>query len=629
MALKHIDGFDQYQGQSQATLLSSLTAAGYAVASGLAMADSRKVGGYALELQVTPGTAGESWSSRTNNAKQDLFSIDADAAGRFIAVGNTGVAVTSPDNVAWLPLVLGTVANLRSVKENAGTWIIVGADSTILRSTDGANFSARTAPTAAVAITDVAYGNGRWVAVGTVGAAGAIFTSDDDGLTWVLPVSGGGAAGNQCVEYGTALWMVGGVGGQILTSVDGAAWTARSVGVALAVNDLLHVGDHWLAAVSTDIRRSNDGGVTWAVTAAAIMTSTILSLAQSDGRFMAAGLQGAVRMSDNETDWTTPSFTGASTTPLYGICAISGATAGWAVVGAQNLGQASNVRRALIYVSLAPPTVFSRTYNTDSNKFTIGFAHRATSRGKILSMPGVLEMDWPAGVSILGEYTTAVPARNVWYFYELTFDKVALTVDLHINDVLDLTATLPGGVAAMNSFVFNWISENGAVTRLDDIYFVDQTAPNGELLLDRLGPITVPIRMPTSDATPNNWVGGVGGPHWPQIGLLPPSPTSYIRSAVSGAQDLFLSTDVLPDGAGSVEQPIIAVGVMALAQKGDIDNRALGLVIGAVALQKEVVDTSLSVTPEYSYAIFESAPNNAPWDATNVLATPFGVTVRP
>jgi len=244
------------------------------------------------------------------------------------------------------------------------------------------------------------------------------------------------------------------------------------------------------------------------------------------------------------------------------------------------------------------------------------------------SIKDVLDMDWAAGVSILGQDGMAIPARNIWYYYELTIDKTALTVTLHINNVLDITAPLPPTVAAMASFDITWLAENGAVSRVDDIYMLDTESPNGELLVDRLGPIQVPLRLPTNDVL-GQWSPAAGTSHWPQVGLLPPSNESFIRSATSGAQDLFESATPLPDGAGRPTAPIFAVGVIALAQKGDIDNRQLGLVVGALGNQKEVVDTTLSVVPEYSVAIFEKAPGDIAWDAASVLNTPFGVVVRP
>lgn len=630
MSLKHIDGFDQYSGQVGASLLSSLSAAGYTVTSGLGMNDGRKAGGLALELQVAAGAAGASWSSRVNDLRQDLHDIAANSAGRFVAVGNAGSAVYSDDSLSWLPLVLGVGENMKAIEVNASTWITVGDNGTILRSGDGRNYVPRTLPSATASnLKDVRFGGGVWVIVGANGAVGVIFISTDDGLSWVQVATSPTLAALSCVSFG-GTWCAGGTGGAVLTSVDATTWTAGTFAGVINITDMeFGSGGHLLATGGTSVYKSTDGGVSWGVIAANIGPGSNLAIVEADGRWVVCSGGGQMLISDDEVTWTAPAFAGAASTPLYGLCVFRGARVGYAVVGALNKGQAPAAQRALIYLSLAPPTQVSRTFNSTASKIVIGFSHRATARGRILSIKDVLDMDWAAGISIDGVDGVAIPARNVWYYYELVIDKTALTVSLYINNVLDLTAPVPPAVATQTAFIITWISENGAVTRLDDMYLLDNLAPAGETLVDRLGPIQIPLRLPTSDATPNDWSPASGTTHWTQVGILPPSTESFIRSATSGAQDLFLSNAALPADAGTSTAPILAVGLLALAMKGDIDNRQMGLVIGHTGQQKEVVDTSLSTTPEYSVAIFEKAPDNTAWTVANIQATPFGVAVRP
>jgi hypothetical protein len=632
MSVKFIDGFDQYQGQAGQALLSSLTSAGYTVSTGLAMADGRKPASYALELQVAGGTAGDSWSSRVNNVKQALQGVAVNNAGRYVAVGDAGAAVGSDDGITMLPVVLGVGANMKDIEVSGSTWIAVGAASTILRSTDGKNFAVRPAPAPNVQLNSIATnGGGSWVAVGTVGAVGAIFYSIDDGMSWLAVSTGAGAKGNLCVRFADNVWVAGGITGQLLTSANMADWTARASGATANINavECSEIG-HWLAACGADIRRSIDGGANWALATAAIMTGSIQDLAYADGRWIAVGTSAQVRMTDDEDVWTAASITGLGTTQLNSIFALRGTQKGWVTVGNKNgTVTPSSAQTATIYVSLAPPTRVTKAFKVPGNKFTVGWAHRATARGRILSMTGVVDLDWPAQIEMNGEVGQAIPARNVWYYYELVIDKVNLTATLYINNTLDVTCPIAGWIATAEDFEVTWISENGAITRIDDIYMVDDDNSNGELLLDRLGPIQIPLRLPSADSTPTDWATASGPSHWSQVGMLPPSNESYIRSSTSGAQDLFTSDDPLPDGAGTTV-PILAVGVVALAMKGDIDNRQLGLLVGAPGpTQKEITDVVLSVVPEYSYGVFEKAPGNVAWNASNTVSTPFGVAVRP
>lgn len=630
MSVKFIEGFDQYQGQSGQTLLSSLTSAGYTVSSGLAMTDGRKPGTYALELQVAAGTAGDSWSSRVNNIKQNLQAVAVSSAGRYVAVGDNGAAVGSDDGVTMLPVILGVSNNMRDIANFNSTWIAVGAGSMIMRSTDGKNFGVRAAPIPNMNLQAVATdGAGNWLAVGANGAAGCIFYSINDGVDWLNVSSGAGASANLCVKFSGGVWVIGGVGGQLLTTTDLTNYTVRASGTSYSIQgvDCTETG-HWLISANADILRSINGGVNWALVTAAIMTGVIYDLAYTDGRWMAVGSNGQVKMSDDEFNTVvTPSITGLGTTQLNDVYALHGTKSGWVVVG-NKIGTGSTATAA-IYVSLAPPTKVARTFPAAGDKITVGWCHRANARGRILSITDVVDMDWPAQIVMGGETGVAIPARNVDYYYEVTIDKVNLTATLHINDTLDLTCPIPAGAGTMTSFEFVWISENGAITKLDDMYMVDDQAPNGELLLDRLGPIQIPLRLPTADTATKEWSTASGSSHWTMVGLLPPSEESYIRSSTSGAQDLFTSDTALPAGAGTTV-PILAVGVVALAMKGDIDNRQLGLLVGAPGpTQKEITDVALSVVPEYSYGVFEKAPGNVAWDATNTLNTPFGVAVRP
>lgn len=626
MSLKHIDGFDQLQGQFSSTLLASLSSSGYAVSSGLGMVAGRKPASHALELQVSPGTGGSTWSARNTTVKADLHGVAANAAGRFVAVGDGGAATTSVDGITWAALVLGVNKNMKAIECNAGTFIAVGDGGTILRSTDGQAYTVRTAPNASVNLTDIAFGAGKWVAVGANGTAGAVFVSTDDGMTWTADSTGQGAQQNLCVAYGDC-WIIGGAAGQILTSDDAVAFTPRTFdGGTFPVMDIAFSNGTWLALSNTGIRRSLDKGVVWATAVANLATFGILrALEVSGSRWIAGGDSSQLFMSDDTTTWVAPAFTGAGSRTIYDINTSSGAQVGWCLVGAK---ESSINGTAMIYVSLAPPTKIGRTFTSTQNRVVIGFAHRATARGRIFSIAGLFDMDWPAGIQILNVVGASVPIRNTWYYYEIVIDKTAQTITLYVNDTLDLTAPLPPAGAAMTSYVMSWEAENGAVAQIDDLYLLDSDATGGATLVNRLKPISIPIRMPTADVE-IEWEGSSPGPHWPLVGLLPPSTSSYVRSATSGDMDLYSSDTALPAGAGSAEQPIIAVGLVALAQKSDLDNRQLGLVVGAVGNQKEVIDTTLSISPEYSFAVFEKAPGDVAWDAANVVSTPFGIAVRP
>lgn len=624
--LKHIDGFDQFQLHTGGALLAALTAAGYIVSTGLAMAAGRHDGTFALEMQVSAGASGSSWSMRTNSIRQDLNGVATNDTGRWIAVGNAGSAVSSTDTITWTPLVTGVSTQLNAIGHNAGRWITVGNAGTILVSTDnGQTWTPRTSPLPAANLNDIKFAAGAWVIAGTNGTAGAILTSTDNGETWSFVTDNAGTVGNTCVEYGGGRWMIGGLNGQLRTSTDALVWTSLTFGVNVTIPDIAYGAGTWLIGHGRNVRYSLNDGTTWqnAATDLGTNTTVIQTVAYSGGRWIAAGAVNFMATSDDMLTWTVRTLTGGVGGGQMNEVAVSqGADASLLVVGKRNGTQTTAV--AAIFASSAPPTTVQRTFTSASNRVVIGFAHRATARGRILSIAGLFDMEWPGAVQILGSSSTAIPIRNAWYYYELVIDKTAQTVQLFVNDTADMVVPLPAGVATMTDFVITWQAENGAIARLDDLYLLDSEATGGATLVNRLRPIRIPLRLPNADMNVE-WEASAEVPHWSLVGVLPPDEENYIRSAESGKEDLFTSSTPLPAGSGAV----LAVGVLAFAKKSDLDNRQLGLVVGDGVNQLEVVDTVLNTTAEYSQGIFETAPGGSPWDATNILSVPFGVVVRP
>lgn len=626
--LRHIDGFDQFQGQSGSTLLGSLTAAGYTVSQGLAMAEGRHAMTHALELQLSPGAAGLSWSRRTNNIKSALQSVAVNpASGRWIAVGDKGVAATSADTITWSTLVMGVTVGLKSICFADGRWIAVGEQGTILVSDDdGASWQTKAQPLNGPTLNAVAYGDGKFVIAGQLVSAGAILVSTDKGDTWAVVVTNAGPAPNRSVAYGGGGWVVGGNGGQVRISTDAVAWATGTFGVTSTVTSASYGDGVWMAPSGRTVRQSTNGGSTWAEVANSLGTTTdsFTSILYSAGRWVIAGAGSKLMTSDNRTEWMTRPLTGGnSSTPVNDIALSDGPASGLIVVG--GLIGSGGSETALIFASLAPPTTIRRTFVSTANTVVIGFAHRATSRGRIMSVSNLFDLDWPGGLSILGQDSTAIPIRNAWYYYELVINKTARTLSLFVNDTTDIVVPLPEMVSSMDNFECTWVAENGAVARIDDLYLLDSDAAGGSTLVERLRPIRIPLRVPTADSDVN-WEGSAAGPHSTLVGLLPPSDSNYVRSAESGAQELFTSNQPLPPSASVV----LAVGVLALAKKSDLDNRQLGLAVGpAGETQREVIDTTLSVNPEYSLGIFEKGPGDAPWTPATVLTSPFGVIVRP
>lgn len=266
-----------------------------------------------------------------------------------------------------------------------------------------------------------------------------------------------------------------------------------------------------------------------------------------------------------------------------------------------------------------------RTFTSTQGKIIIGFAYNAAAkRSAVVTIPGVGTLDWntETGKMTLANGTgTATILLGLWYYFEIVVDKLNQVLQLYINNGKDIEVALPSTAVNLSTFECTWSGTAADTKKLDDIMVVDSGTGK---YTDRVGPIAIQCRLPSSDVD-KEWSPSTGSDHWDLVNNQPPDETQYIQSNTSGATDTFLSNDGLPSGA-----QIIAVGLTVLNRKSDIDARQLGMVVGRKGqAQKQVLDTDLTTTPKYSYAVFESGPGDVAWTDETVTSIPFGVVVRP
>jgi hypothetical protein len=154
----------------------------------------------------------------------------------FVAVGDGGAIVTSPDGVSWTQQASPTALNLHSVAAGAAALVAVGDEGTILASLDGVNWSTRTS-NATVQLLGVGFGDASFVAVG---AGGTVEVSTDAGLTWTATTEG---PGNDltAAAFGANGWVVVGQGGLILQGASPTGLAQIGVSVLPNLNDVTFV----------------------------------------------------------------------------------------------------------------------------------------------------------------------------------------------------------------------------------------------------------------------------------------------------------------------------------------------------------------------------------------------------
>jgi PKD repeat protein len=182
---------------------------------------------------------GVNWRSRTSGTNESLNDVAYKSAyGLLVAVGDKGTVVASYDGVNWISWASGTTENLGGVVFAYGLLVAVGSNGTILTTLNGVNWTRQQLGTG-VYLSAVAWTESYLVAVGWSDPtlSSAILTSGD-GVTWVSRQPG---IRNDwladVVWTGSQLISVG-KEGTIVTSSDGIRWVQRQWGLT---GDLLGV----------------------------------------------------------------------------------------------------------------------------------------------------------------------------------------------------------------------------------------------------------------------------------------------------------------------------------------------------------------------------------------------------
>lgn len=227
-------------------------------------------------------------------------------ADRWLAVGDRGLIIQKSINArSWsqqFGLLYGDLkaVGVRSYTIGTNTlytYVAVGNEGTVIRSTDGENWSLPIITLANRTLTAVYHNDGVWIAVGE---GGQIITSTDDGVTWTLDTTTTNL--NLYDVYYAGQWIIVGQRGNVwLKAQAESTWKRYSVGitdtlrgVAFVNNQYVVVGDRGSIAYSTD-------GTVWRI--ADRFVSTQLSAVSRDAITpVAVGVSGvALREAPNFT----------------------------------------------------------------------------------------------------------------------------------------------------------------------------------------------------------------------------------------------------------------------------------------------------------------------------------------
>ena len=196
---------------------------------------SAHTGPYTLILTSPDGT---NWTRRAAPVNWHLFDVSYGNLG-FVAVGDMGISVSSPDGVTWVDRSLQPLDNilsLQAIAQSGDGVVAVGGmtqpyHGVILTSSEWSRWTRLNLGNAR--LYDVAYGNGRFVAVGEYDT----ILRSTDRRTWT-PSSLGAFPPNHltAITFGEGQFVAVGPDGQVISSTDAITWARHRAGTTELLN---------------------------------------------------------------------------------------------------------------------------------------------------------------------------------------------------------------------------------------------------------------------------------------------------------------------------------------------------------------------------------------------------------
>ena len=194
-------------------------------------------GGFVCLPELATEAFGSKWNTAANTTSGDAYCITFGAnlfvAGGYYDVAATfyPVAITSPDAINWTQTPIPAAASGTITRIAFGnSKFVAGATSNeqIFYSSDGLTWSI-SASTSPSEMKGLAYGNGKWVGVCSIGPFPTEFTpitSIDNGVTWTTGVQQSSLfSGATDLFFYNGLFIATTRTDKIVTSVDGITWT--------------------------------------------------------------------------------------------------------------------------------------------------------------------------------------------------------------------------------------------------------------------------------------------------------------------------------------------------------------------------------------------------------------------
>jgi hypothetical protein len=228
---------------------------------------------------------------------------------RFVAFTGTDAAqynryIFSDDGINWQSNSIKVIGDITGVAYGNGKFVAVGYNSAVLYSYNGIKWYEGTT-SSSINLDEVAYGNGKFVAVGSNG--GIAYSLD--GISWTVKSSL--IAILNCIAYGNNIFVASGsyqsnadLDRDVIYSVDGINWTAvklTGADTGSSLTGLAYGAGKFVGFNANGFVSCSSDGINWNATGK--ISGNSQDITYGNGKFVAVGRRASVAYSTDGITW--------------------------------------------------------------------------------------------------------------------------------------------------------------------------------------------------------------------------------------------------------------------------------------------------------------------------------------